>query len=62
MPTIELAEKHKINLATKHTVTLQTVRNALKYFSNSEKAKAIRKDAIELLKKEAAKAAITINQ
>lgn len=62
MPTIELPEKHKLQLKEKHGVTLQTVRNALKYFSNSEKAQAIRKDAIELLQNEAAKAAVTINQ
>lgn len=56
MPRIELSENHKIDLKVKHNVSLQTVRNALKYFSNSEKAQEIRKDAIELLKKEVNKA------
>jgi hypothetical protein len=56
MPRIELSEKHKIDLKEKHQVSLQTVRNALKYFSNSEKAQEIRQDAIGLLKEEAIKA------
>lgn len=55
MPRIELSEKHKIDLKEKHQVSLQTVRNALKYFSNSEKAQEIRKDALELLKEESSK-------
>jgi DeoR/GlpR family transcriptional regulator of sugar metabolism len=53
MPRIELSEKHKIQLSKEHEVTLQTVRNALRYFSNSDKAIAIRKGAIELLESEA---------
>lgn len=50
-----------INLATKHhqilqkefdTVSRQTIHTALKYFNNSDIAKAIRKRALELLGEE----------
>lgn len=62
MPRIVISSTHKQLLAEKFKVTRVAVQNALNYYSNSENAQAIRKDAIELLKREAAKAAVTINQ
>ncbi len=52
-PRIEISSKRKIELAAKHGVTLQAVRNALKFHSESDLAETIRKDAISLLEKEA---------
>jgi hypothetical protein len=52
-PRIEISPKYKIELAQKHNVTLQAVRNALKFHSESELANNIRKDAIALLESEA---------
>lgn len=52
---------HSINLATKHhqilqiefsEVSRQTIHTALRYFNNSDTAKAIRKRALELLQEE----------
>ena len=58
IPKITISSQHKKILANEHNVSKVAVQNALNYFTNSEKAKAIRKDAIKMLKKEAAKAAV----
>ncbi len=61
IPRIELSPKLKKELATKHEVTLQHVRNALKYHSKSQKSEQIRTSAIELLQEEATKASVKVS-
>ncbi|MFA9212518.1 MAG: hypothetical protein ACEQSR_01545 [Candidatus Methylacidiphilales bacterium] len=57
---IEVSPSMKKKIAEELNVTPQTVRNALKYFTNSEDAIAIRTKAIELLQAEAAKAGVIV--
>lgn len=59
LPRIELSEGRKKELATKFKCTTQAVRNALKYQSDSDQARAIRKAAKSILLKDAKN--ITIN-
>ena len=60
LPKIEVSESAKRALAEKHGCTLQSVRNALKYFSNSEQAQAIRKSAKAMLIAEAEAVSIKV--
>ncbi len=52
MQFINLASKHHQILQNEFNVSRQTIHTALKYFNNSETAKAIRKRALELLEEE----------
>jgi hypothetical protein len=52
-PQINIADEHKKILAEEFNVTYQSLRMMLKYVINSDKAKAVRKRAKELLKQEA---------
>ena len=61
MPKIIISSEHKKELATMYEVSKVAVQNALNYYSHSDQAKEIRKSAIVLLKKEVAKAAVTVN-
>jgi hypothetical protein len=51
-PKIEISSKRKVELAAKHEVTLQTVRNALKFYYDTELAKTIRQEATEMLEED----------
>lgn len=49
---ISLSDKHKNTLKDHFKVSMNTIRNALNYFTHSEQAKNIRKKAKELLANE----------
>ncbi len=55
-PEIRMHIACKKQIAQEFDVTLQSVYMSLKYIFNSEKAKSIRKRAIEILKEEVKKA------
>lgn len=58
---INISSKHRRMLEIEFKVSNQTVRNALRYFTESELANKIRKRAKELLMQEADEVVVTIN-
>lgn len=57
-PKIKLSPEHVEQLAANHKVTLTTVRNAIRYITDSQLAKDIRKSAKDMLTSEAKKVKI----
>jgi hypothetical protein len=49
---IEVGAKHKRRLRKKYECSAQAIRDALNFVTNSDKAKEIRSDAVEMLKEE----------
>ena len=61
-PRINLSDPHRAVIYQEFPVSRQTVNDALRYRNNSERARAIRKRALELLREEVKKVDELIKQ